>query len=121
MKILLVDDNSRFLSGLKNMLESHGYTIVGVASSAEDSIRQTLFLQPDLVLMDVQIPQQNGIEATRKLKQIHPLLKIVMMTVSENDEHLFDAIVAGAAELRRPGGNPADPASKGNPQARIAG
>jgi two-component system NarL family response regulator len=97
MKILLVDDNKLFLDGLRNMLESHGYEIVGAAHSAEDAIRQVQALQPDLVLMDVQMPEQSGIEATQFLKQLHPLLKIVMMTVSESDEHLFDAIVAGAA------------------------
>jgi two-component system NarL family response regulator len=96
MKILLVDDSKRFLSGLKNMLESHNYDVVGMATNAEEAMRQTAALSPDLVLMDIQMPGQSGIEATRALKQAHPLLKIVMMTVSDSDEHLFEAIAAGA-------------------------
>ena len=96
MRILLVDDSKRFLSGLKNMLESHNYHVVGVATSAEEAMRQTEALAPDLVLMDIQMPGQSGIAATRDLKQAHPLLKIVMMTVSDSDEHLFEAIAAGA-------------------------
>lgn len=96
MKILLVDDSKRFLSGLKNMLESHHYEVVGVATSAAEAIRQTSALVPDLVLMDIQMPGESGIEATCALKQAHPLLKIVMMTVSDSDEHLFEAIAAGA-------------------------
>jgi two-component system NarL family response regulator len=96
MRILLVDDSKRFLSGLKNMLESHNYQVVGVATSAAEAMRQTEALAPDLVLMDIQMPGQSGIEATRGIKQAHPLLKIVMMTVSDSDEHLFEAIAAGA-------------------------
>jgi two-component system NarL family response regulator len=96
MKILLVDDSKRFLSGLKNMLESHHYEVVGVATSAAEAIRQTEALAPHLVLMDIQMPGESGIDATRALKRAHPLLKIVMMTVSDSDEHLFEAIAAGA-------------------------
>jgi two-component system, NarL family, nitrate/nitrite response regulator NarL len=97
MKILPVDDSRKFLSGLKNMLESRGHEVAGVALSAEEALRKTLACTPDLMLMDIQMPGENGIEATRALKQLHPSLKIVMMTVSDSDEHLFDAIVAGAA------------------------
>jgi len=96
MRILLVDDSKRFLSGLKNMLESHNYPVVGVATNAEEAMHQACFLAPDLVLMDIQMPGQSGIAATRAIKQAHPLLKIVMMTVSDSDEHLFEAIAAGA-------------------------
>ncbi|MGA7832385.1 MAG: response regulator transcription factor [Terracidiphilus sp.] len=96
MRILLVDDSKRFLSGLKNMLESHDYDVVGVATSADEAMRQTHALAPDLLLMDIQMPGQSGIAATRAIKQAHPLLKIVMMTVSDSDEHLFEAIAAGA-------------------------
>lgn len=96
MKILLVDDNKKFLSGLKNMLESHGFEAVEMALSAGEAMRQTSDFLPDLVLMDIQMPGQSGIEATRALKQAYPSLKIVMMTVSDSDENLFDAIASGA-------------------------
>jgi two-component system NarL family response regulator len=88
------------------MLESHDYDVVGVATSADEAMRQTHALAPDLLLMDIQMPGQSGIEAARDLKQAHPLLKIVMMTVSDSDEHLFEAIAAGADGYLLKGGSP---------------
>lgn len=96
MKILLVDDSRKFLSGLKNMLESRGYEVAGMAHSASEALRLACTVAPDLVLMDIQMPGEDGISATRALKRAAPSLKIVMMTISDSDEHLFDSIVAGA-------------------------
>lgn len=97
MKVLLVDDSTLFLDGLRNMLEASEIDVLGVAQCAEDAIEQASTLHPEVVLMDVQMPGENGIEATRVLKTLFPEMKIVMMTVSESDEHLFDAIAAGAS------------------------
>jgi len=72
MRILLVDDSKRFLSGLKNMLESHDYDVVGVATSADEAMRQTEALAPDLLLMDIQMPGQSGIAATRASNRLIP-------------------------------------------------
>lgn len=97
MKILLVDDNKLFLSGLSNLLEENGHIVVGSATSGAKTLPLVSRLRPELVLMDVQMPEQDGIETTRILKRRHPLLKIIMMTISESDEYLFDAIAAGAS------------------------
>jgi len=97
MKVLLVDDNALFLEGLQNLLESSGIDVSGVAHNAREAIAQAALLQPDVVLMDVQMPAESGIVATEALKSRFPQLKIVMMTVSESDAHLFDAVAAGAS------------------------
>jgi two-component system NarL family response regulator len=97
MQVLLVDDNPLFLEGLRNLLEDSGIQVLGTAANATEALEQAQRLRPDVVLMDVQMPGQSGIEATRALKSLHPAMKIVMMTVSENDQYLFDAISAGAS------------------------
>lgn len=101
MKVLLVDDSALYLVGLRNMLETNGITVLGTACNAREAVTQALKLEPELVLMDVQMPGESGIEATGGLKSIFPALKIVMMTVSENDEHIFKAISAGACGYLR--------------------
>lgn len=97
MRVILVDDSDLFLSGLRTMLEAADISVLGTASSAQEAIELARRLQPEVVLMDVQMPGQNGIEATRAIKALFPEMKIVMMTVSDRDEHLFDAIVAGVS------------------------
>jgi two-component system NarL family response regulator len=97
MKVLLVDDSKLFLAGLRNMLEDSDIEVLGTALSAQEAIEETKLLQPEIVLMDVQMPGESGIEATCAIKALFPATKIVMMTVSESDEHLYDAIVAGAS------------------------
>lgn len=97
MRVLLVDDNPLFLEGLRNMLEASEIEVVGTAGNAQEAIAQATHLRPEIVLMDVQMPGGSGIEATRALKSRFPQMKIVMLTVSESEEHLFDAIAAGAS------------------------
>ena len=104
--MLLVDDSALFLEGLRNILEDRGIRVLGTASSAEEAVDRAQFLRPDVVLMDVLMPGQSGIEATRRLKSRFPAMKIVMMTASESDEHLFDAIAAGASGYLRKGSSP---------------
>jgi two-component system NarL family response regulator len=104
--VLLVDDNALFLEGLRNMLEASEVVVLGMAANAEEAIEQARALQPEVVLMDVQMPGESGIEATRTLKGLFPEMKIVMMTVSESDEHLFDAIAAGANGYLLKSGSP---------------
>jgi two-component system NarL family response regulator len=97
MNVLLVDDSALFLDGLRSMLEASEIDVLGVALCAEEAIEQARRLHPEVVLMDVQMPGESGIEATRVLKTLFPQIKIVMMTVFDSDEHLFDAIAAGAS------------------------
>lgn len=97
MNTLLVDDNPLFLEGLANVLQAGGIQVVGTATNARDALTQARRLLPDLVLMDIQMPGESGIEATRRLKAEFPGMKIVMMTISDQNAHLFDAIAAGAS------------------------
>jgi len=96
MKVLLVDDNETFLIGLKNLLEADEIEVVGTANSAASALAMTRYLRPDVVLMDVMMPGRSGIEATGLIKQQFPSIKIVMMTLSESDAHLFESLKQGA-------------------------
>jgi two-component system NarL family response regulator len=97
MRVLLVDDHALFLDGLKNLLTTNDIEVVGEAMNAEDALASTRKLAPDVILMDVQMPGGDGIKATRQIKSEFPEVKIVMLTVSQNDKYLFEAIKAGAS------------------------
>lgn len=97
MNILLVDDHPLFLEGLGNLLTAHGLNVVGTASDGFEALAQARALHPDVVLMDIQMPRCNGLQATRLIKTDLPEVKIVMLTVSADDEDLFEAIKSGAA------------------------
>lgn len=97
MKVLLVDDHPLFLEGMRNLLTARNVEVIGIARDGLEALRQTRALHPDVVLMDIEMPGCNGLEATRLIKTEMPAVKIVMLTVSADDEHLFDAIKSGAA------------------------
>lgn len=97
MKLLLVDDNQFYLPGLKNLLEKSGFEVLGMAGSGLEAVAKVEMLHPDMILMDVQMDGCDGIETTRLIKRDFPDITIVMLTVSEDDEHLFAAIRAGAS------------------------
>jgi DNA-binding NarL/FixJ family response regulator/signal transduction histidine kinase len=97
LRILLVDDSPIFLEGLRNLLMARGLIVVGMARDgleAQDLARQ---LRPDVLVMDVAMPRCDGLEATRRIKIEFPEIKIVMLTVSEDDDHLYKAIQNGAS------------------------
>jgi two-component system NarL family response regulator len=97
MNIQLVDDNPLFLEALQNILESSGIDVAATARNARQAIAQASLRQPDVTLMDIEMPGESGIEATRTIKRLFPAIKIVMMTHSEQEAHLYDAIAAGAS------------------------
>lgn len=97
MKVLLVDDHPLFLEGLRNLLIARGIEVVGIASDGLEALAQARALRPDVILMDIQMPRCDGLEATRLIKTELPDIKIVMLTVSADDEHLFEAIKSGAS------------------------
>ncbi|HWR41005.1 MAG TPA: response regulator transcription factor [Patescibacteria group bacterium] len=97
MRVLLVDDHALFLEGMTNLLRANDIEVLGTAANGEEALRKTAQLQPNVILMDVQMPAGGGIEATRLIKNQFPQVKIVMLTVSQDDTHLFEAIKAGAA------------------------
>jgi DNA-binding NarL/FixJ family response regulator len=96
MKILLVDDHPLFLDGLKNLLTARGIEVVGTARDGVEALEKARVLHPELILMDIQMPRLNGMAATRLIKTEQPNIKIVMLSMSENDEDLFEAIKSGA-------------------------
>ena len=97
MRVLLVDDHALFMEGLKNFLFANDITVVGTAANSREAVRKTAELSPDVILMDVQMPDGDGIVTTQIIKDQFPSVKIVMLTVSQDDKHLFEAIKAGAS------------------------
>lgn len=96
MKVLLADDHALFRAGIESLLNAWGHTVVGEAKNGIEALEKTRSLHPDLILMDIQMPKCNGLEATRLIKAEMPEIKIVMVTVSHDDADLFEAIKSGA-------------------------
>jgi two-component system NarL family response regulator len=97
MNVLLVDDHPLFLDGLRNLLVAHGITVAGTARNGLEALEQVRALSPDLVLMDIHMPHLDGLAALRLIKAERPQTRIVMLTMSAQDDELFSAIVAGAS------------------------
>lgn len=96
MRVMLVDDHALFRAGLASLLRAWGLQIVGEADNGRDAIQRALELSPDLVFMDINMPGLNGLEATRAIKTQLPETKVIMLTVSDDEQHLFEAIKSGA-------------------------
>ena len=97
LRILLVDDHNLFLEGLSNLLTSEGIKVVGTAHDGFEALNAARHLHPDVVLMDIHMPNCDGVSATRLIKAEMPEIKIVMLTMSEDEEDLFDAVRSGAS------------------------
>jgi DNA-binding NarL/FixJ family response regulator len=97
MRLLLVDDHVLFLEGLRNLLLANGFEVVGIAAGGREALAQIESCRPDAVLLDVQMPVIDGVETTRLIKAKYPDLKIVMLTIAQDDRYLFEAIKAGAS------------------------
>ncbi len=96
MRILIADDHALFRDGLRSLLQVAGYEVIGEARNGVEAIALTKTLAPDMVLMDLSMPELDGISATKRLTAEVPGVKIVILTASEDDAKLFDAIKAGA-------------------------
>ena len=96
MKVLLVDDHPLFLDGLKNLLTARRVQVVGTAGDGWEALEKARSLRPEVILMDIQMPGCDGLAATRLIKAEMPDIKIVMLTMSSDDEDLFEAIKSGA-------------------------
>jgi DNA-binding NarL/FixJ family response regulator len=97
IRILIADDHQLFRDGLKGLLNSApDIDLVGEAASGGEVIRLAASLGPDLILMDLQMPGMNGIEATRRIVQEHPQVKVLMLTMFDDDQSVFSAMRAGA-------------------------
>lgn len=96
MRVLLVDDHALFRAGLSSLLEAFGLVVVGQAGDGDEAIARARELHPDLIFMDITMPRRNGLEATRAIKAEMPDTKVVMLTVSDDERDLFEAIKSGA-------------------------
>lgn len=97
IQVAIVDDNDTIREGLVELITaSEGFTCVGAYRTAEDALSDVVSKHPDVVLMDINLPGMSGIECTRQLKSLAPAVQIMMVTVYENDEHVFPALKAGA-------------------------
>src|SRR5438552_9052551 len=96
--ILLADDHTILRAGLKMMLNAQpDMEVVGEAQDGRQAIHEAQRLQPDVILMDITMPDMNGIEATRQIKKIMPDIKILVLTMHEHDEYVFQTLRAGAS------------------------
>ncbi len=96
MKTLLVDDHPLFLDGLKNLLSLRGIEVIGTARDGMEALEQARTLHPEIILMDIKMPKLDGLATTRLIKAEMPDVKIVMLTMSAEDQDLFEAIKCGA-------------------------
>jgi len=95
-RVLIVDDHDLFRTGLRNLLEDQGVNVVGEASSGEEAVRCVREAAPDVVVMDLNMPGMSGVQATRHITADAPLTRVVVLTISDQDSDVMDAILAGA-------------------------
>lgn len=96
-KVLLVDDHALFRKGIASLLNSLGeLEIIAEAGNGREGVEKAKAYRPDAVIMDVEMPEMSGVEAVKLIKEELPDCKIVMLTISDNDENLFNSIKNGA-------------------------
>ena len=98
LRILVVDDHEVVRQGIVSLLGHHaGFQIVAQAASAAEAIAQAHTYRPDVIVMDIRLPDGSGIEATREIRAEHPEVRVVMLTSYPDEEAIFASIVAGAS------------------------
>lgn len=98
IRVLIADDHALFRRGLEMVLaEDEGIQLVGQARDGAEAVQVASEAVPDVVLMDIRMPKTSGIEAARRMKEVAPSAKIVMLTISDEEDDLFEAIRAGAS------------------------
>lgn len=96
MRVMLVDDRPLVRNGIASLLRAHGHEVVGEADDGREALDIVGQASPDVVLMDIRMPGMGGLEATRLMTAQHPEVKIVMLTVSDDENDLFEAVKSGA-------------------------
>ncbi len=97
IKVFFVDDHQIFRDGLRILLEATpDFEVVGEAENGAEILAKMAELRPDVLLMDIQMPGENGIELTRQVKQAYPKIAILMLTMFEDDQSVFNSMQAGA-------------------------
>lgn len=95
-KVIVVDDHELFRQGVIGLLEERGIRVMGETGLAAEAIRMAEEAGPCVVLMDLRLPGMSGIEATQRLAAVAPLARVLVLTVFVDDEHIIDALLAGA-------------------------
>jgi two-component system, NarL family, response regulator LiaR len=96
LRVLIADDHDLFRTGLRNLLEEQGVQVIGEASSGNEAVRIVREAAPDVVVMDLNMPGMDGVEATRYIAGAAPLTRVLVLTISDQDEDVLNAILAGA-------------------------
>lgn len=96
MRVLIADDHALFRDGVRSLLEARGVVVVGEAANGREAIESVRRLMPDVVLMDLFMPELGGLDATRAISAEMPSVKVVVLTASEDDADLFESIKSGA-------------------------
>ncbi|MGB5295546.1 MAG: response regulator transcription factor [Thermoanaerobaculia bacterium] len=96
MRILIADDHALFRDSLRSLLESQDIEVVGEAKNGQEAIDLSWESKPDVVLMDLTMPEMDGLEATKRIATELPDVKVVVLTASDEDNNLFEAIKSGA-------------------------
>jgi DNA-binding NarL/FixJ family response regulator len=95
-RVLLVDDHDLFRSGLRTLLDDQAVDVVGECANGADALEAVRELAPDVVVMDLNMPGLTGVEATRQISSVAPLTRVLVLTISDEDSDVMDAILAGA-------------------------
>jgi DNA-binding NarL/FixJ family response regulator len=96
IRVIVVDDHDLLRKGLRDLLNEHGLQVVGEAGDGDDAVRLVAHAAPDVVVMDLNMPRMSGVEATRRLAEVAPSTRVLVLTVSADDETVADAVQAGA-------------------------
>jgi DNA-binding NarL/FixJ family response regulator len=97
LRIVVADDHSVVREGLRALLSAvEGYELVGTAATGAEAVKAAVTLRPDVMVMDIQMPDMTGIEATREIRRVAPTVAVLMLTMFDDDESVFAAMRAGA-------------------------
>jgi two-component system response regulator DegU len=97
IKVVLADDHTLFRQGLRRIFElEDDFTIIGEATDGEQAIAMAGSLSPDVILMDINMPEKSGVEATKLVKEAHPGVKVLILSIHDDEAYIFETIRAGA-------------------------
>ncbi|EAX48926.1 two component transcriptional regulator, LuxR family [Thermosinus carboxydivorans Nor1] len=98
INILVADDHALLRQGIKNVLAlENDFAVIGEAGDGEETLRKAAELAPDVILLDINMPRLNGLEVTKRLRDSHPQIKVLILTIHDDDNYVVEVIKAGAA------------------------